>query len=223
MVSQQNTPLSQPIPEGVSLPERLRDWKANHQATFEDIAREDIDAANQRCANIKEETTAYRPTTAQELAAQILMATDHGCSDWSNEFFFALIDLAERGEPKVSRRIINPTAHYQPTINMDKCSTYELRRLSDLLWAISELTNAAISDDMSREVGIFLDDFQAFANLVAIRIAEQTFIAGPPSDDYERRNWSWIVARGQLQCAEGEVHIEGPGVPNLADVGGQAE
>lgn len=222
MVSQKNIPLSQDAPETISFSSLFKEWLDNHQLRFEDITNEEISAADRGCEAIRSELTSYRPKTAQELAIQILVETEHGSSDWRNEFFFALIDLANRGSERSLPRTINPTTLYQPTINMDGCSTYELRRISDLLWAASELINAAISDDMSHEAKRFLDDLQALINLVPIRIAEQSFISGPPAEEFERRNWSWIIARGQIQCAEGEVHLEGPGVPDLSNVGGQA-
>lgn len=221
MVSQENIPLSLPMPDGLSLAPLFAEWRSMHETRFDAEAGDARYAADmERCSVLEQQVTQFRPHSAHDLAMQVLMETEHGKEEWRHSFFNALVDLVKNADAGAapSPRLINPVARYQPTLDMDKCSMRELREISDLMWATSDFINYAIKADASREVRVFLDHLQAFVNSVAIGIGEQAFISGPPAeeDDFERRNWSWLVARAQLQCAEGEVRLEGEGVPDFA-------
>lgn len=226
MVSEETTPLCQQIPDGVQMSALFADWKdARHTAHYDEAASDDSALqASGRYDELSRQITAFKPITPADLAIQVLVETDHGTEEFHRSFFESLIALAESAPTELiarSPRIIDPARHYRPKLDMDNCSIAELRQLSDLLWSLSEIINATIGCYDVWEVRSFLDDLQGLVNAAAIQIAEQAFIAGPPvkGGKSERQAWNWLIARAQVQCAEGEIRIEGDGVPNLADTG----
>lgn len=226
MVSQDITPLSQPIPDGVSLPALFTEWKRNHQQRFEDFSDDELSIVYDRLDELAAQATTYRPATAADLARIFLIETEHGSEEPRRTFFEALIELAngDEGVAPSNPTIFAPAKAFEPVLDISEMPLRELRHLCDLLFALSEIVNRSIPGTQPGEKIAqvsFLDNLQAMLADYPMRIAEMLVSAPAPTDKSEAAEWSWIVSRAQVQCAEGEIFVSGRGVP--AWLGGSSE